>query len=72
MISLSDHLITKVKLFVDDTSPFPVLHNVNTSANNLKNDLSKINDWATQWKMSFNPNPVNKLKKLYFPGNVRI
>ena len=25
---------------------------MNTSANNLNNDLSKINDWATQWKMS--------------------
>ena len=45
---LSDDLITKVKLFADDTSFFSVVHDVNTSANNLNNDLSKINDWATQ------------------------
>ena len=48
--------MTNVKLFVDDTSLLSVVHDVNTSANNLNNDLSKINDWAIQWKMSFNPN----------------
>ena len=34
---------------------FCVLYDVNTSPNNLNNDLSKINGWAIQWKMSFNP-----------------
>ena len=45
---LSDDLITNVKLFADDTSLFSVVHDVNTSANNLNNDLSKINVWVTQ------------------------
>ena len=45
---LSDDLITNVKLFADDTSLFSVIHDVNRSANNLNNDLSKINDWAIQ------------------------
>ena len=49
---LSDDFITNVKLFADDPSPFSVVHDVNTFANKLNNDLSKINDWATQWKMS--------------------
>ena len=41
---LSDDLITNIKLFADDTSLFFVVHDVNTSANNWNNDLSKIND----------------------------
>ena len=37
---LSDDLMTSVKLFADDTSLFSVVHDVNTFANNLNNDLS--------------------------------
>ena len=70
--NLSNDLKTNVKLFADDTSLFSVVHYVNTSANNLNNDLSKINNWATQWKMSFNPNPSKEAQKVkYFPENVR-
>ena len=50
-------LRSDVKLFVNDTSLFSVFHDVNTFVNNLNNDLNKINDWAIQWKMGFNPNP---------------
>ena len=46
--NLSDDLIINVKLFADDASLFCVFHDVNTSANNLNNDLSKINVWVTQ------------------------
>lgn len=42
---LSDDLVTNIKLFADDASLFSVVHDVKTSANNLNNDLSKINDW---------------------------
>ena len=66
---LSDDLITIVKLFADDTSLFSVVHEVDTSTNNLNNDLIKINDWAIQWRIIIQ---VNKLKKLSFPENVRI
>ena len=45
---LSDDLITNVKLFANDTSLFSVVQDVDTSANNLNNDLSKINDCAIQ------------------------
>ena len=54
---LSDNLSTTAKLFADDTSLFSIVQNVNTSAGHLNNDLSKINNWAFQWKMSFNPDP---------------
>ena len=36
-----------------------VVHDPNVSANELNHDLKLINDWAYQWKMSFNPD-VNK------------
>ena len=43
---LSDDLTTNVRLFVDDTSLFPIVHNMNSSTINLSNDLNKIKNWA--------------------------
>ena len=51
---LSGDLSSKTKLFADDTSLFNVAHDINTSANELNNDLKKVSNWAFQWKMSFN------------------
>ena len=39
---------------------------MNTSKTNLSKDLSKINDWAIQWKMSFNPYPTKQAQELIF------
>ena len=44
-------------LFPDDTFLFSVVRDTNLSANALNNDLIKINGWAYQWNMSFNPDP---------------
>ena len=52
---LQDGLSSNAKLFADDTSLFSVVHDINTSAIELNSDLKKINDWAFQWKMTFNP-----------------
>ena len=54
---LADDLSSYVKLFADDTSLFSVVHDINASARELNDDLKKINKWAFQWKMSFNPDP---------------
>ena len=43
---LSDDLSTYAKLFADDTSLFPIVCNINTSAAHLNNDLRKISSWA--------------------------
>ena len=51
---LPDGLSSNAKLLADDTSLFSVAHNINTSAIELNSDLTKINDWAFQRKMSFN------------------
>ena len=45
---LTEGLTTNVKLFADDTSLFSVVHDTQTSANDLNKDLKIINDWAFQ------------------------
>ena len=57
---ISKNLSPNPKLFADDTSLLRVIHNLNTSTNNLNEDLKRINDWATQWKISFNLDPTKQ------------
>ena len=52
---LPNGLNSNVKFFADDTSLFSVVYNITDSANLLNSNLSKINEWVLQWKMSFNP-----------------
>ena len=59
-------LTTTVKLFADDTSLFSVVNNASVSASRLNNDLVKIQDWAFNWKMSFNPDPTKQVKEVIF------
>ena len=54
---LLENLVLKCKLFADDASLFSIIHNKQLSAQNLNDDLNKINHWAFQWKMNFNPDP---------------
>ena len=63
---LSDGLTTNARLFADDVSLFSVVDNINLSATNLNNDLSKINAWANQWKMTFNPDPNKQAQEVIF------
>ena len=63
---LPNGLNSNVKLFADDTSLFSVVHNISDSANLLNSDLSKINEWALQWKMSFNPDPIKQAQEIIF------
>ena len=53
------------------TRLFSVVHNLNTFTNNLNEDLKKINDWATQWKMSFNPDPTKQAQEVIFSCKVK-
>ena len=45
---LTDDLSSNAKLFADDTSLFSVIHDVDTSANELNNDFYQIDKWALQ------------------------
>ena len=61
---LPNGLNSNAKLFADDT--FFVVHNVTDSANLLNSDLSKINGWVLQCKMSFNPHPTKQAQQIIF------
>ena len=61
---LSDNLASNPKLFVDDTSLFSVVKNIDVSNIDLNNDLKKIGEWAFQWKMSFNLDPIKQAQEL--------
>ena len=50
---LPNGLKSNVKHFASDTLLFSVVYNITDSANLLNSDLSKSNEWALQWKMSF-------------------
>ena len=62
---LPNGLNSNAKLFADDTLLFPV-NNITNSANLLNGDLSKIDKWALQWKMSFNPDPTKQAQEIIF------
>ena len=63
---LSDGLTTNARFFADHVSLFSVVDNINLSVTNLNSDLSKINAWANQWKMTFNPHPNKQAQEAIF------
>ena len=63
---LKEALPSNAKLFADDTSLFSVIHDIQTSTNNLNKDLERISNWATQWKMNFNPDTIKQAQEVIF------
>ena len=63
---LTEELSLGAKLFADDTSLFSVIHDIQTSANNLNKDLERISKWATQWKMNFNSDTAKQAQEVNF------
>ena len=45
---------------------FSVVHNANTTAKELNNQLVKINRSVYQWKMGFNPDPNKQAQEVIF------
>ena len=45
---------------------FSVIYNITVSVNLLKNNLSKIKEWALQWKISFNQDPIKQTQEIIF------
>ena len=50
--------------FANDTSLFSTVQDITTRSASLNNDLTKIFEWAAQWKMNFNSDP-SKQELLY-------
>ena len=63
--------LTNAKLFTDDTSLFSVIHDIQIFANNLNKDLERISNWATQWKIKFNPNTTKQVQEVFFSRKVK-
>ena len=47
-----------------------MIHNKDSSATELKNDLAKISHWAQQWKVSFNAGPSKQAQEVIFNRKV--
>ena len=50
---LVDQVDSEIRIFADDTFIFRIVDQDSTTV--LNRDLEKITEWATQWKMVFNP-----------------
>ena len=59
-------LSSSAKLFAGDTLLFSVIHDSSTAMNELNDDLVKINNWAYQWKMSFDLDPNKQAQEVIF------
>ena len=63
---LPNSLQSNPKLSADDTSLFSTVQDITTSTVSLNNDLTKISEWATQWKKNSNPDPSKQSQELLF------
>ena len=68
---LADGLSSNTKLFADDTSLFSVIHDSVITTLELNSDLSRIKQWAFQWKMSFNPDPNKQAQEVIFSRKLK-
>ena len=63
---LPDEITSMCKIFADDTYLFSKVLDVNKSVIELNADLEKINQWAYQWKLQFNPDPNKQANEVIF------
>ena len=63
-------MISNTKLFADNTSLFSVVQNISSTTTDLSRDLSKISDWAFQWKMNFNSDPNKQAQEVTFSRKI--
>ena len=63
---LEEGIKSQIKFFADDTSLFSIVRNPEISTEELNHDLGLINNWAFQWKMSFNPDPNKPAEEVVF------
>ena len=61
---LEEGIISQIKFFADDTSLYSVVKDPEITASELNHDLEVINNWAKQWKMSFNPDPTKPAEEI--------
>ena len=50
---------------------FPVFHDSVITTLELNSDLSRMKQWACQWKMSFNPDPNKQAQEVIFSRKLK-
>ena len=50
---------------------FSVIFDKDLSTKNLNDDLNRINNWAFQWKMSFNSDPNKQAQEVLFSRKIK-
>ena len=63
---LEKYIKSNVIFFADDTMLYSIVKDPKLSASDLNHDLEKINQWANQWKMAFNPDPNKQANEVLF------
>ena len=63
---LERNIKSNIKFFADDTMLFSIVKDPVTSANDLNHDLDMIYQWAQQWKMECNPDPIKQATEVLF------
>ena len=66
---LTEDLSANTKLFVGNKSLLSVIYDIQNSANNLNNNLERINKWVTQWKMNFNTDTTKQSQEVILVAN---
>ena len=69
---LEKDIKSKVKFFADDTMLFDIVKDPYLTARDLNLDLVNIQNWAYQWKMSFNPDPKKQAVEMLFSHKRKI
>ena len=63
---LAANFISEIRLFADDTSLFHVVTDADVSFDVLNHDFKAIENWASEWKMRFNPDPIKQDEQAIF------
>ena len=63
---LPGNIQSTCKIFADDISLFPHDSDKYTLKSELNNAFQAISNWASQWKMKFNPDPSRQAPEVYF------
>ena len=63
---LAANFVSEIRLFADNISLFHVVTDADVSTNVLNHDFKTIENWACQWKMSFNPDPTKSCLQAIF------
>ena len=63
---LVDGISSNIRLFADDVALFAKVTDPDSTYETLINDLTKISEWASKWKMQFNPDPTKPATEVIF------